>query len=484
MLDYKVNKKRFIVLYSIALVILAIVSIVLLNREFNMQYIAIVGFMGGAMFLIYVFVHFKIVHKILNFSLLFSVMLFLFCFGQFFLYGLGVEYQYFFLNDFYSSLYNYDQSYVLYGEVISILAIGMFQFAALLSAKYKKKTALNGTYVTNCSLKPALSILFVITFPIMLIYKLYLMFYSFSNGYAATGALEQPAIVRFVGVFFIPASVGLLVCLKNNEKNFKLLSFVLLMYSGLGLVIGGRTEPLIILASIALLYLHGRKLSLPLLVFGLGFVYLAATLMVSVAELRTSSTEQFSKIFKVFFTNLITFRTVVQLIGEMGFSGSSMIWTVYLVKTGQQEFYYGMTYVGAVVNIIPSSLDFMGVLSSLDKYCHLEGWLTETLGFNFGVGFSLIAEAYLNFGVGAIVVMFFYALLLNHIFNYELKNDAWNLYKSLIMFAVLMTLPRRASLYLVDQWLLCVIAIWAIWQIIGLWTIQPKRESVNGKVAY
>ena len=166
--------------------------------------------------------------------------------------------------------------------------------------------------------------------------------------------------------------------------------------------------------------------------------YAAATLMVSVAELRTSDSAQFSRIFKVFFTNLITFRTIVQLIGEMGFSGSSMIWTVYLVKTGQQELYYGMTYVGALVNIIPSSLDFMGLLSSLDKYCHLEGWLTDTLGFSFGVGFSLIAEAYLNFGVGAIIVMFFYGLLLNHIFNYELKNDAWNLYKSLIMFAVLM----------------------------------------------
>ena len=255
----KVNKNRFIVLYCVALAILALVGIVLLNRTFDMRYIAVVGLMGGVLFFIYVLMHYKIVHKLLNFGLLFSVMLFLFCFGQFFLYGLGVDYEYFFLNEHYSSFFNHEQYYVLYGEIVSILAIGLFQLAALLSAKYKNKSETNRTYVINCSLKPAVSILFVIAFPIMLIYKLYLVIYSISNGYAAIGALEQPTLVRFIGVLFIPAAIGLLVCLKNDKKKFRLLGLVLIVYSGLGLVIGGRTEPLTILASIVILFLHGKK---------------------------------------------------------------------------------------------------------------------------------------------------------------------------------------------------------------------------------
>lgn len=483
MKNYKYNKQKYIGLYCVVFIILLFLFITFLNLEFNDKYLVATGLMGGLLFFVYAFAHYKIVRRFMNFGLIFTTMLFLFCFGQFFLYGLGIEYEYFFLNDYYSSLFKHNQFYVLYGEVVSILSIGTFQLAMLLSAKRKDKRNSKKTSIKNRSLKAVAQILFCISFPIMFVNKIYLMVHSLSYGYAATAALPQSTVMRFLGVFIIPAAISLLVCVRNNKKKFKMLCIVLFVYSLMGLVVGGRTEPVILMVGIAILTLYENKLNFKTSVVFLLVVYFAITLLVTVAETRGSNVE-FSGMIGLLLKNLVTLRPIIQLIGEMGFSGSSMVWTVYLIKTGQQELFFGVTYFSALVNIFPSSLDPFGLLDILDKYCHLEGWLTEIFGFNFGVGFNLIAEAYLNFGFGSILIMFLYGLLLNHIFNFELKSGNWNLYKSLVMFVVLMTLPRRATLYFVDQWMLCIIVMWLFCQIIALFRKKSQRELLHEKITH
>lgn len=477
------RKKVFITVYIFAFALLILLGWVIVNKGNTTRSVAVIGILGGCLFIIYCFAHFMIARRFLNLGFIFTLILFLFCFGQFIMYGLGVQYDYFFTNSYYRSLFNNEDYYILYGETVSILAIGLFQLATLVSIKITVRNKEKAT-IPHKSLMFVSGILFVVSFPIMVIYKIYIMGYSFANGYAAANSIAQPFAVRFIGIFFVPSAIGLLVCNIKRDGNYRFLCLLLILYSLLGLATGGRTEPLIIMTGMAVLTLYKKRINFKSKIAFIVIVYFAVTLFVTIADVRELGESWISRIAPVFFENLITFKTITQIICEMGFSGSSTVWTIYLVETGQQSLYGGLSYVGALANIFPSALDAFGVLNVFDKFCHLEGFLTERFGFDFGVGFNLIAEAYLNFSLGSIVVMFFYGLLLNRIFNIYNQGGAWNLYKSVVMFSVLLTLPRRASLYLADQWALCVIIIWILCKIANPNKVKSKRMLINAKVAY
>ncbi len=477
--DVKISRKKAVHIFSFccALFVLTLACVVLLNSKFDKAYVSAVGLLGGMTFLVFAYAYCVITRRVLSFGLIFTAMLFLFCFGQFFLCGLGVKYDYFFEADYYRSLFGYDDFYVLYGEIVSALALGAFQLSMLLWSKPQDRALNDKSNVEDRAAVLTAKILFAFSFPVMIVYKFYCLSYALINGYASVSVLEQPFLIRFVGVFFIPASIMLLVAFRGRVKRFKLICTLLIAYSVIGLAIGGRTEPLILLTGITALILRDKKIKARTIIYCFIGGYVVVTLMVSVADIRVAANKNFLFAIGIFLENLVTFRSISSLVGEMGFSGSSTVWTIYLIKTGRQEFYYGTTYVGAVANILPSSMDVFGLLSGLNEYCYLEGWLTETLNFNFGVGFNLIAEAYLNFGVGAIGVMFVYAAVLNRVFDYARGDGVWNTYKALVMFAVLMTLPRRASLYFADQWALCVVAIWLLCRLVELFFKNERSKN-------
>ena len=81
--------------------------------------------------------------------------------------------------------------------------------------------------------------------------------------------------------------------------------------------------------------------------------------------------------------------------------------------------------------------------------------LKTTFGtkYDFGVGFSVIAEGYYNFGFFAFVPIFLQSLLINWIFSrrINIKYKNFSIYIKLILFYSLFTYPRRSFITLLKS---------------------------------
>ncbi|TKJ32446.1 MAG: hypothetical protein CEE38_23205 [Planctomycetes bacterium B3_Pla] len=99
---------------------------------------------------------------------------------------------------------------------------------------------------------------------------------------------------------------------------------------------------------------------------------------------------------------------------EMGSSASTIIGTLYLVPS-DREFEYGMAYGSALLTIVPNV--FASGKHPFAERCQLGGWLTWKLApaiyeAGGGLGFSNIAESYLNFGPFGYLIFLPYGFIL------------------------------------------------------------------------
>lgn len=187
-------------------------------------------------------------------------------------------------------------------------------------------------------------------------------------------------------------------------------------------------------------------------------------LSLSVRDYRVDNSRGF---FALFIDNIFSKNVILSFFGEAGFNGSSSVWTMQLVKTGKIEHFYGLTYVGSVFGLIPSSVDFLGIAAAFSRYTQLESLLTEAYSFDFGVGFSLVAESYLNFGYFGFIAIFFEGLLLCKLLNIDDYSDTgWKNYVPIVLLSVLLTMPRRDTVFFSNQFTSCVIVPYVVMLIV------------------
>ena len=119
----------------------------------------------------------------------------------------------------------------------------------------------------------------------------------------------------------------------------------------------------------------------------------------------------------------------------------------------------GKTYIGAVIGILPSSLDVLHIQDYWNGFTQLEDFLTNYYSFDFGVGYSLFAESYYNFRWFGLVVLFLEGLLFGKLFNLDSAcTGSWKKYVPIALFSMLITIPRRDIVFLSNYIALCVIA--------------------------
>ena len=87
------------------------------------------------------------------------------------------------------------------------------------------------------------------------------------------------------------------------------------------------------------------------------------------------------------------------------------------------------------------------------KESNLGDWLTDTLGTTFGTGFSMCAEAWVNFGVFGFLIFYLWGALLGSIFGRIEKviseEDIALLAFLLVLFWFCLKIPRNAFLNVV-----------------------------------
>lgn len=117
----------------------------------------------------------------------------------------------------------------------------------------------------------------------------------------------------------------------------------------------------------------------------------------------------------------------------------------------KQDYRYGKSYLYAFTSIIPN-LGFWDIHPA-KKEANLSDWLTDSLGLDYGTGFSMCAEAFANFGYLGFIAFFFWGWFMASIlgkieWSVQTRNYAQMAFL-LILFWFFLTLPRNNFINLI-----------------------------------
>ena len=132
---------------------------------------------------------------------------------------------------------------------------------------------------------------------------------------------------------------------------------------------------------------------------------------------------------------------------EMGFNFTSLCFVMDYIPS-RTSYRLGMSYIVALILLIPKSLGLGAVYPKLQSYLG-ETWLWNANNLygrdflSFGVGFSMIAESYYNFSWCGLVVMIPLAVIITHLLKEKNFENAWSLYIRLALMLSFFTVPRR-----------------------------------------
>lgn len=331
--------------------------------------------------------------------IIFLLACFLFWLGQTFLFALNIRAGNFEL------YYMYSNKELVSAEIFTCIGFLFLHLGALINYK------LNSIHEISCieeiedellekSIKMVITPIFLISgigFMIELINKIDI---SLTTGYRSiyeettvVGGLSN--IINSLDMFFIP-SLFILFVVHKNKKHIRniFIALVLLIFIG-NIIIGLRGYAFALIISFMWLYSNQIKKFkfkhvLMLLILGV----LGLILIDVVADFRNMSNKTFQSFFYLTSENIINGNPIFESIAEFGGSMFPMIETMNIINR-MEDFGFGITYISSFLAVIPSI--FVGGYSFAEQAA-LATWLKETLSMNYGPGYSLIAEAYYNFG--------------------------------------------------------------------------------------
>lgn len=265
--------------------------------------------------------------------------------------------------------------------------------------------------------------------------------YGAINDYSNYGSSFLMKIAQFLVYFFIAGAFLAVISYYNTKRNISRLCFgIIIAYSIILLLLGERTDPtsMILLALWLDAYLErlfGRKSkSKKKIITAVVVIGVLTTVFPVIMSLRHNGIISLSELVYEIRTNGV-FETMKDSVSGIGYSMMPLIETRRLVAEGE-PLMYGRTYIAAATNVVP-------YLGFAEKYASLSKWLMTRLNMSYGPGFSMAAEAYLNFGdfpISMIPFGYFFSKILMW------KKDELNVRKMIrgVLFIVTcLTLPRR-----------------------------------------
>lgn len=285
-----------------------------------------------------------------------------------------------------------------------------------------------------------------------LLMDFYLVQYSLSGGYSEirnyivflTNSNIYLYTAYWVAGFFNFSLYVCLVAFYKDKKARKRLLFLILFVSVLELISGARYEAttrLLVYLFIILDFQPSRKSSVKNFV-----VILTGGLLVlilnSVKVFRQLDEKSITQFLSMMSQGSGFFDGIVELVLEMG--GSMYPFILINRNVPSTRFFgVGTSYLFSIFSVIPQKF-LLGF--DYSKYTNLQEWLTfEVLNQNSGVGFSMVAEAYYNFGWLGLPLFFFLGLLISNIFdanNLKKNNSLSHKLFSVFLFDALLFYPR------------------------------------------
>lgn len=141
---------------------------------------------------------------------------------------------------------------------------------------------------------------------------------------------------------------------------------------------------------------------------------------------------------------------ILHFFSELGFSTITLFSMMDIVPSCE-DFQNGTGYLAALISgFIPANADPTGIIRELVQYRDIQQvWMDTYFTFKFGLGFSLNAEAYINFGWYGFFSLFIVNYVVFHFLNYFSRTNVskFDTYISLTLLFLWCTLPRRDSYY-------------------------------------
>ncbi len=264
------------------------------------------------------------------------------------------------------------------------------------------------------------------------------------GGYHAVRAYEEsiPFFLNFIEYFFVPFAI--LTLLYNNNVR-QMVLFVTLVWLLLTSYCVDRTVGLsgiLIVSFITLLKNNSKGPSKKNIVF---FSLIIIGLLVLVQGISIVRNQRD-------ISAMGEEGPLMHFVSELGFSSVSLLMMMDIVP--QSENYLGgIGYLSSFISgLVPANADPTGIVSSIIEYRRISnGWIEDYYNFTFGLGFSLNAEAYINFGWLGLFPLFGIHLIVFYFLNFSNSKRVPSLfdqYTSFVLLFLWCTLPRRDSYYL------------------------------------
>lgn len=289
-------------------------------------------------------------------------------------------------------------------------------------------------------------ILFVVSFIpyfYMLINNMMLsMSYGYGALYAEEGTVGISQIGRYIGDYCVPSAICLFIGYKDQKRVRFIVYFICLLIIVITLLTGYRTYGVVLaLLLILLRHLVVKKISRKefgiLCIVGLSFL----SLLSLIGNMRTSK----SRNMDAYISSNNNQNAAIEAIAEMGGSMFCLIKTQNIVPESE-NYRYGKSYIYSFTTIIPN-LGFWE-MHPARKEANLGDWLTKKLHLNYGTGYSMCAEAYINFGSIAWLMMFLLGMAFCKLLEVGslagLRANIPMLVFSLILFWFCLKLPRNS----------------------------------------
>lgn len=239
---------------------------------------------------------------------------------------------------------------------------------------------------------------------------------GYSGLYTQDVKIGLSNITSILSQYFIPGVLCLLLVETSKLKKYVFIT-LLILEACFWLYTGGRSNGVII-AAILLMYFHicvkPIKLKQAIVIAVAGFFFIS--LLGVISKTRVDPNANIKEIMSDSFSNSNAFYSAVS---EMGGSMYPMITTMELVPA-RYDFKYGASYLYAASSIIPN-LGFWDLHPAM-KYGNMNDWLQNAMNLSYGPGFSIVAEAYVNFGNWGFLMMLLLGYCFGLIFNFDIKS--------------------------------------------------------------
>lgn len=409
-------------------------------------------------FVLMYFAYMKISGKPFTLYSVFLLSFFLFQCGQYIIFGFDFEYNYWAINSLSEQVVFDSLSFSMLCNAAAFGA-GVFSFKRKDNFFVSKINKLNTQNVSSVA-----NVFFIVFLVIEIPLSLIKFRQVLSSGYHGVRNLEEslPPLFDMFDMLFVPISI--LAIVYGVDKRRKLYAYIIVIWSLITALCGDRSSGIGGLVVIVLMYYDGifkRRRNIAVeskgidkkkLIIVVLSTFLLGYLIMFAYNFRTQTEEQ------------IPLLAVVGLVlGELGFSFYPLGLTMETCPSVHDYLYGNGIFFSLISGILPISIDPSGTLSSwyeLSK--ESQSWLYESNAFDYGLGYSLNAESYANFGhFGCIWIFVICSLVAKALatVNYSLSTNKFSQYTSIALLFAWFTMPRRSCYYYVNFYVYIVIII-------------------------